>query len=162
LEWLLKDIWPRIIKELPAAQLHVIGEWSAEEQSPFARPGVTFRGFVKELSPVLQGGIMLVPLRIGSGLRVKILTALTLGVPVVTTSIGAEGLLVNDGTDILVADSPEPFAAAAVQLAKNPAQWSAMAQAGRTAVKQNYSPAAVRARRNEIYQSMLAQKTTAA
>jgi len=71
LEWLLAEIWPQITARLPSASLHVIGEWSAADQTAFARPGVVFLGFVKELSAALRGGIMLVPLRVGSGLRVK-------------------------------------------------------------------------------------------
>ena len=161
LEWLLAEIWPRIARQMPAAKLQIIGEWSEADQTNFARPGLIFRGFVKELAPLLQGGIMLVPLRIGSGLRVKILAALTLGVPVVSTTVGAEGLLVTDGRDLLVADSPETFAGAALKLASEPARWSAMAQAGQAAVKQHYSPAAVRTRRNEIYQSMVAANSPA-
>jgi glycosyltransferase involved in cell wall biosynthesis len=104
---------------------------------------------------------MLVPLRIGSGLRVKILAALTLGIPVVTTSIGAEGLLVNHGVEVLVGDSPEDFAKAAIKLAKEPALWSSLARDGQAAVKRNYSPAAVRTRRNEIYRSLAAGKPAA-
>jgi glycosyltransferase involved in cell wall biosynthesis len=158
IEWLLDSIWPQISSGLPGARLHIIGEWSKKDKAALGRPGVVFRGFVKELSPVLQGGIMLVPLRIGSGLRVKILAALTLGVPVVTTSIGAEGLLVTHGEELLVADTPDQFANAALSLAKEPGRWAAMAKAGKAAVKRHYSPSAIRAQRNEIYQSLASSK----
>jgi glycosyltransferase involved in cell wall biosynthesis len=104
---------------------------------------------------------MLVPLRVGSGLRVKILAALILGVPVVTTTIGAEGLLVEAGTEMLVANAANEFAQAAVKLAAEPALWSAMARAGREAVKRNYSPAIVRAQRNQIYQALMSKKSAA-
>jgi glycosyltransferase involved in cell wall biosynthesis len=161
LEWLLAEIWPQITARLPSASLHVIGEWSAADQTAFARPGVVFLGFVKELSAALRGGIMLVPLRVGSGLRVKILAALILGVPVVTTTIGAEGLLVEAGTEMLVANAANEFAQAAVKLAAEPALWSAMARAGREAVKRNYSPAIVRAQRNQIYQALMSKKSAA-
>jgi glycosyltransferase involved in cell wall biosynthesis len=155
LEWLLAEVWPQIAAKLPAASLRIIGEWSPEDQTAFARPRVEFLGFVKDLSPVLQGGIMLVPLRVGSGLRVKILAALTLGVPVVTTTIGAEGLLIEAGTEMLVGNAANDFAAAAVKLATDPALWSSMSRVGREAVKQNYSPAMVRAQRNQIYQALV-------
>lgn len=161
LEWLLAEIWPQITAKLPSASLHVIGEWSEADQAAFTRPGVVFRGFVKELSAALRGGIMLVPLRVGSGLRVKILAALTLGVPVVTTTIGAEGLLVEAGTEMLVANAAAEFAQAAVKLATEPALWPAMARAGREAVKRNYSPATVRAQRNLIYEALVSKKSVA-
>jgi glycosyltransferase involved in cell wall biosynthesis len=158
LEWLLKEIWPAIVRALPTAHLHIVGEWSPEDRAAFTHPGIVFRGFVKNLSPVLQGGILLVPLRIGSGLRVKILTALALGVPVVTTTIGAEGLLITNGKEMLVADAPDDFSRAAIKLAQEPALRLSLAHAGRAALKQNYAPASVRARRNEIYESLIPAK----
>ena len=161
LEWLLSEIWPQIAAQLPSATLRIIGEWSPADQALFARPGVKFLGFVPELPPVLHGGIMLVPLRVGSGLRVKILAALTLGVPVVTTAIGAEGLLLEPGAEMLVGNSAGDFAAAAVKVASDPVLWPAMARAGREAVKRNYSPAMVRAQRNQIYQALMAKKSAA-
>jgi glycosyltransferase involved in cell wall biosynthesis len=161
LEWLLSEIWPQIAARLPSATLRIIGEWSPEDRTAFARPGVDFLGFVPELAPVLHGGIMLVPLRVGSGLRVKILAALTLGVPVVTTAIGAEGLLLEAGREMLVGNSASDFAAAAVKLAADRALWPALARAGREAVKRTYSPARVRAQRNQIYEALARKKNGA-
>jgi glycosyltransferase involved in cell wall biosynthesis len=96
-----------------------------------------------------------VPVRIGSGLRVKILIALAQGVPVISTRIGGEGLLVQDGREILVRDEVSEFAAAAVELAKQPELWRRLAVAGRTAVAKNYSAEEVRRRRNEIYETIV-------
>ena len=98
---------------------------------------------------------MLVPVRIGSGLRVKILTALAQGVPVVSTRVGGEGLLVQDGREILVRDEASEFAAAAVELAGKPELWRRLAMAGRAAAVKHYSAEEVRRRRNEIYASIV-------
>lgn len=100
---------------------------------------------------------MLVPVRIGSGIRVKILIALALGVPVVSTTIGNEGIEILDGREILLRDDPDDFAAAAIELARNPALWRSLAIAGKDAVQKNYSPETVRIRRNQIYERLLAR-----
>jgi glycosyltransferase involved in cell wall biosynthesis len=155
LDWLLAEIWPKIIAQLPAARLVVIGEWSAATINSKSSPSVSFTGFVPDLASTLRGGIMLVPVRIGSGLRVKILIALAQGVPVISTCVGSEGLLVQDGQEILVRNEVSKFAAAAVQLAREPELWHRLAVAGRAAVAKYYSAQEVRRRRNEIYATIL-------
>ena len=98
---------------------------------------------------------MLAPLRIGSGIRVKIIAAMAQGVPVVSTSVGSEGLLVSDGDELLVRDSESEFAAAATQLASDQILWRRLALAGQAAVSKHYSPEGVRQRRNTIYANLV-------
>ena len=155
LEWLLAEVWPEIRKELPSTTLDVIGNWSETAKSQLAAPGVNFVGFAPDLPGALRRSIMLVPLRIGSGIRMKILAALAQGIPVVSTSVGCEGLLVTDGVDILARDKPHEFAAAAVSLAKDPNLRLRLVSAGKGSVSKNYSQQALRQRRNEIYAALL-------
>ena len=155
LDWLLAEIWPEIVAQRPAARLVVIGEWSAATMKSKSGATVSFTGFVPDLASTLRGGIMLVPVRIGSGLRVKILIALAQGVPVVSTRVGSEGLLVQDGQELLVRTGASEFAAAAVKLAREPELWRRLAVAGRAAVAKNYSAEEVRRRRNEIYAAIV-------
>src|SRR5262249_40344360 len=91
LDWLRAKIWPEVHRQMPAAQLVVVGKWSESAKSKLTVPGMSFSGYVRDLPATLRGGIMLVPLRIGSGVRVKIIVAMAQGVPVVSTSIGCEG-----------------------------------------------------------------------
>lgn len=154
MDWLLAEIWPRMLRQLPSARLLVIGQWKESTKAALAAPGLSFTGFVSDLPATLRGGIMLVPVRIGSGIRVKILAALAQGVPIVTTSVGMEGLPLQDSEHALIRDDAESFAGAAVQLARQPDLWKRLAQAGLSVVEQYYSPQKVRARRNEIYQSV--------
>ncbi len=155
LDWLLSDIWSGIARQLPRAQLTVIGRWSESAKASYSTAPVRFAGFVDNLSRVLRGGIMLVPLKIGSGIRTKILAALAQGVPVVTTPVGAEGLVVPEGCGCLIRATPTEFAGAAVQLAREPELWSQVASSGMHAVAHTYSPESVRRRRNEIYSEVL-------
>jgi glycosyltransferase involved in cell wall biosynthesis len=158
LEWLLEEIWPRIAAALPGASLNIIGEWSEKRKNRLTGAKINFTGYVKDLSSVMDGSVLLVPLRIGSGIRVKILTAQALGTPVVTTQIGTEGIEGADGKELLIRDTAESFAAAAVELANEPALWKRLSMAGREAVVRNYSPESVRARRNEIYGRLWAKR----
>ena len=158
LEWLLGEIWPMIVKALPSAHLVVVGRWSRSVQAQFAAPSVSFPGFVDDLSTTLRGGIMLVPLRIGSGIRVKILVALALGVHVVTTPVGGEGLQVRDDEELLSRGSASEFAAAAVELAQQPELRRRLVTTGLAAVSKHYSAEGVRRRRNEIYAAIAANE----
>ena len=154
LEWMLENIWPEIMRQLPNSRLVVIGNWRKSTKSRLMNRGIFFSGFASDLGAILRGGIMLVPLRIGSGIRVKILVALAQGVPVVTTSIGSEGMFLQDGQQLVVRDTAPDFAAGAVQLAQDPALWRRLAVGGKAAVSTHYSPERVRHRRNEIYAAL--------
>ena len=79
LAWLLSEIWPTIIARLPSSRLIVIGPWNPNFQKTIKARGVSFAGFVPDLNAVIRGGTMLVPLRVGSGIRTKILAALAQG-----------------------------------------------------------------------------------
>lgn len=158
LEWLVSEIWPEIVKHLPTARLVVIGQWSRTWQKRLGGPSISFSGFVPDLTETMRGGIMLVPVRIGSGIRTKILAALAQGVPVVTTAVGAEGLLARDGEDLLVAADAPGFASAAVRLAQDPALRKRLGAGGRAAVSDHYSAEQVRRQRNEIYAEVVTKK----
>jgi glycosyltransferase involved in cell wall biosynthesis len=158
LKWLRREIWPLIRRKIPDAQLLVVGEWAKPVQKATSGSGVVFTGFVEDLGAALRGSITLVPVRIGGGIRTKILAALALGIPMVSTSAGADGLLVKDGVELLIRDGVKEFAEAAIQLSCEPKLRENLAKAGLAAVRKIYSPEQVRARRNEIYQKTAFKK----
>jgi len=160
LSWLIKDIWPKIRAELPDTQLEIIGRWSESWQSIHSSPKIRYVGFLPNLGEAIQGGIMLVPLLVGSGIRTKILAALAQGVPVVTTAVGAEGLLAQPGVDLLISDEAQAFASAAITLAKDQKQWVELSSSGHRTVQRHYSPEQVRRRRNEIYATLQPAKVS--
>jgi len=110
-DWFLNNCWNEIYESDPSLEFHVIGTWRSKlvdgYQSKFKN--VVFRGFVEDLHNALNNSIMIVPLRIGSGVRIKILDALSAGVPIVTTSIGGEGLNLINKKDCLIADDSDDF-----------------------------------------------------
>ena len=101
--------------------------------------GVHITGTVDDVRPYIEeAGVYIVPLRIGGGSRLKILEALAMQKPVVSTSVGAEGLEVTDGQDILIADTPSEFADQVMRLFDNPDLARQLGQRGRELVEKRY------------------------
>lgn len=139
LRWLLDSIWPLVREREPDATLTVLGRGAPADLVARADPGVTFTGWVDEVSPYFaQAAVVLVPVRSGGGTRLKVLDALSTGRPIVTTRVGAEGIAVADGEQVVFADTPEAFAAATVGLLGDPSRRAAMGAAGRALAEARY------------------------
>ena len=134
------DILPRIQSEVSDVRFSIVGgNPSARVQKLAARDGVIVTGRVPEIKPYFaEATVFVVPLRIGSGTRLKILEALAMGKAIVSTSVGAEGLDLNDGEEIFIADAPEPFAEAVTRLLTDPALRRRIGENGRARVEKDY------------------------
>ena len=122
--YLKTDIWPRIRKRLPGAELHIYGAYLPNQILQMHAPdeGFKVRGWALELHPVLGNArLLLAPLRFGAGIKVKILKASTFGLPVVGTSIAFEGIMETDMA--FIADSADRLAEKAIALYANPVEW---------------------------------------
>jgi glycosyltransferase involved in cell wall biosynthesis len=116
-EWLLDQVAPLLWAKLPSAEIRLVGNTVPGVRRWHGPPAVTVVGSVPDMEPELaRADIAVVPLRIGSGTRLKILESFAHRLPVVSTTIGAEGLDVRDGVHLLVADTAEDFAAACQRL----------------------------------------------
>jgi polysaccharide biosynthesis protein PslH len=116
--YFIEDILPLVRSQLPDVHLTVVGRTDETLQRRLRTAGgVTFAGHVPDVEPFFRRSrAMIVPLRSGSGMRVKILDALARGMPTVTTSVGCEGIDATSGTHLLIADTPVAFAAEVVRL----------------------------------------------
>ncbi len=112
LRWFFGEVHDRLLKQVPDLQVLIVGKAPiAEVQAYGSRQGVTVTGGVPDVRPYYRRSWMqIVPLRIGGGTRLKIVESLAIGTPVVSTTIGAQGLDLIHNEDILLADSPEEFA----------------------------------------------------
>lgn len=150
--WFVREVWPDIIAELPAARCVVVGKQPPSELQQAPPTGWQFPGFVPDPQPYWQAArVFIVPLRAGGGMRVKILDAWAHACPIVATSIGAEGIQYHAGTDILIADQPVEFAAAVLRVLREPVFGQQLAQAGRATVAANYNWRTVYAAWDKIY-----------
>ncbi|MGO9269606.1 MAG: glycosyltransferase [Terriglobia bacterium] len=141
-----KWVLPLIRRQAPDATLWVVGRRPSERLRALAARdlGVQVTGQVEDIRPhVREAAVYVVPLRIGGGTRLKIFEAMAMGKPVVSTSVGAEGLPVHDGQDILLADTPEGFARHVLSLLANRQERVALGMAARALVEEKYSWASV-------------------
>jgi len=138
----LREILPRVRQVVPRAEFVVAGRAPASAflRRHGAASGVRFTGSVPDMRVEIAKAVMcVVPLRIGSGTRLKILEAAAMAKPVVSTSIGAEGLTYQHGHDILIADDPAAFAAAVEGLFRQPARRRTLGLAARQRTEAEYS-----------------------
>lgn len=130
-QWFAETVWPLVQKEVPNAKFVVVGRKPPADIQALATGGrnIEVTGTVPDVRPFLRGAdVVVVPLRIGGGTRLKIYEAMAAEVPVVSTRIGAEGLDVVDGRHLLLANSAEDTAASVVRVLRSPALGAELAR----------------------------------
>ena len=136
--WFAREVWPRVRAACPDAVLTVIGKSPPAELDGRAE-GIEVTGYVDDPAPYLaETAAFIVPLHAGGGMRVKILDAWTWGLPVVSTTIGAEGIAYRDGENLLIADDLSYFANAVIYLCNESDKASVLVQRGRNIIEQMY------------------------
>lgn len=138
--YLVDDLWPRIREREPDAQLTIVGRAREVDVRRLHGPGVTVTDEVPDVRPYLRSAaVVVVPIRIGGGTRFKVIEGLAMGKPVVSTTLGAEGIEAENGRHIVLADDPDDFAASVVALFDDASAGEALGRAGRLLVEQRYS-----------------------
>jgi len=143
--WFVEKIWPFVIAQKPDAKLMIVGSQPTEEILNLAQiEGIEVTGFVTDTLPYLdKAAISIAPLRYGGGMKGKVNEAFAHGLPVVATTIGAQGFDVKNGEEMFVADSPEEFAKAVMTLLDNPELQQEMGLAGQALNEKKCSPKAI-------------------
>jgi glycosyltransferase involved in cell wall biosynthesis len=127
-----RDILPLVRERLPDVSLTVVGHQPPKEILDLQQPGVVLAGWVPDVLPYLDSHcVAIAPLRFGAGMKGKIGEALAAGLPVVTTTVGAEGMGLQSGKTMMLADSPSAFADVVVRLCTNAALHGRLSAAGR-------------------------------
>ncbi len=153
LNWFSKQVFPRVAALRPEATLVVIGSDAPDSLNYLNNdPNIRLIGFVPEIrEPLEQCGVFVCPILSGSGVRVKLLEAFASGIPVVSTTMGAEGLASRTGEVCELADSPEDFARSVVKLLDDEAYAVALAERARRMVEGNNDALSVTARLEAVY-----------
>ena len=155
--WFAKQVFPQIKQEVPDALLTVVGK---SPPAGLEGEGVEVTGYVSDLQPYLaETAAFIVPLHAGGGMRVKILDAWSWGLPMVSTTIGAEGIETRHNQDILIADTAPAFAQEVVRLLTEPEFGRQMAQNGRQAVMEKYNWRVIYQAWDTVYQSLFHQNS---
>jgi glycosyltransferase involved in cell wall biosynthesis len=138
--WMIGDIFPLIQRQVPNVHLYIVGRHSDQVLADIHNPGITVTGTVPSVLPYLHhSAAALVPLRYESGTRFKILEAGACGIPVVSTILGAEGLPVKDGENVLIADDAPGFAKCTIDILTQPALGARLGQSLQELVRARYS-----------------------
>jgi polysaccharide biosynthesis protein PslH len=135
------EVLPLIAEHIPDVTLTVVGKNPPQgvDHAIASNPRVRLTGLVEDVRPLIDAAqVYVVPLRVGGGTRLKILDALAMGKPLVSTSVGCEGLRVTHGEHLSIADGPREFAAEAVRLLRDGAAAAALARGGRALVQEKY------------------------
>lgn len=135
-----REIFPLIRQRLPQMRLSIVGSRAPAEVLALAGDGIEVLGFIEDLASLLDcSRLSVVPLRYGAGIKGKIGTSLSHGLPCVSTLIGAEGMGLADGDGVLIADTPQDFADAVLRLHEDAALWQAASSGALAFVERNYS-----------------------
>ncbi|RLC79913.1 MAG: glycosyl transferase family 1 [Chloroflexi bacterium] len=137
--WFYHKIFPLIKKEIPEAVLYIIGKKPSREIQMLKGKDVVVTGFVEDVREYMaKAKVFIVPLKAGSGIRIKILNALAMGKAVVSTSIGCEGIEVDNGKNIYIANTPKDFAQKVIRLLNDKKERQRLGKEGLKLIKEKY------------------------
>jgi len=140
IRWFIERIFPRVRDEVPDARLLVVGAHPSRKLRGLAGRGVEVTGYVPRIQPYFaRAQVVVAPLRMGGGTRVKLLEAMAMRRPVVSTTFGAAGLAARDGRHLLLADTPAAFARAVVNLLRDPRLAASLVAQAAALVADEYS-----------------------
>lgn len=126
IRWFVKEVWPIFHNEMPNIPFYIIGSNATDEIKIYDNQnGIKVLGFVPQIKPwLLKSRISVAPLRYGAGMKGKVVEAMAHGLPVVTTSIGAEGMRLNNMENVIISDNPKEFAAELINLYTDKKMWN--------------------------------------
>jgi len=138
--WFLREVWPEIIKEFSDAKIFIVGKNPSEEIIRFKGENVIVTGYVNDVKPwIAKAEIFLVPLFSGGGIRIKILEAMAMEKPVISTSVGAEGIGVSNMKNIIISDNKENFIKSIKLLFNNKKMRDNLSKNSKKLIEEKYS-----------------------
>jgi glycosyltransferase involved in cell wall biosynthesis len=155
--WFIREIWPRILRGRPDARCKIIGKGAAKVIHDLAGSGVEIVGFVEDLRPHLaSAAALVVPLRLGGGTRLKIVEGMAMGKAIVSTTLGAEGLDIVNGQNIVIADDAAGFADSVVRLLDEPSRAAEIGASARRLAVERYAWSSAATKLERLFRDLLA------
>jgi glycosyltransferase involved in cell wall biosynthesis len=137
----MREVYPRLRQKLPNVRLDIIGDNPSADIAAHNSEEVRVKGYVSDVEPYLRDRrVFIAPLRFGAGIKGKVGEAMAYGIPVVTTSIGAEGFGLTNEFDVMIADDPESFAAAVQRLYSQKELWQRVVDNSRLRIEKYFTP----------------------
>jgi len=156
--WFAESVYPLIRREVPGASLHIVGARPLAEVRKLAQSdsSIEVRGYVEDVAPCLsRSAVFIVPLKSGGGMRVKIIDAWARGIPIVSTSVGCEGIEeAEHGENILIGDTPAEFAAHVVKVIQSASLSRRLVTNGRRTVEESYDWRSVYKAYDRVYREL--------
>ena len=141
IHYFMREIYPLVREAIPTVTFFIVGDHALPELAAYASNDVTITGYVAEVDPIFQScRVFIAPLRFGAGMKGKIGQALSYGLPVVTTSVGAEGMGLENGSEALIADRAQEFAAALIRVYQDAALWQRLSDHGYSHISRHFTP----------------------
>lgn len=154
--YFLDNIFPLITKSIPDAKLYVVGSMPPKKLISRASKNIIITGYVDDVRPYIsRASVYIVPLRMGSGTRLKVLEALSMGKPVVTTNIGCEGIDLNHNETAIIADDPNFFAESVIKLLQNSSLSKRLITNGFELVTKQYDWNVIGEKLDKVYYSIV-------
>jgi len=152
-----KKIYPKIKEEIPDLKWYIIGNFKNNpDVTALEGDGIILTGYVKDTREWMnKGAVSIVPLRLGGGTRLKVVEAMSLGKAIVSTSMGAEGIEVRDGKDIILSDEPEDFADAIIGLLKDEKGCVRLGKNARKLAEEKYDWKIIGGKLNNTYEELV-------
>jgi GT2 family glycosyltransferase len=147
IHYFMREIYPLVRKAIPEIKVSIVGDNTPPKFESYASEHVTIAGYVPDVDPIFRTSrIFIAPLRFGSGMKGKIGQALSYGLPVVTTSVGAEGMELENEHNVLIADDVNGFAESVIRLYQDAALWQRLSDNGCRHIASNFTPEIVEAK----------------
>jgi glycosyltransferase involved in cell wall biosynthesis len=151
--WFAREVLPLIKEQVPGVRVYIVGQRPHTRLDVLrADPAITITGAVEDTRPyIAAASVYIAPLRMGGGTRLKLLEAMSLQTPIVSTMLGAEGYAVTNGRELLLADDADAFARSIVELIENVPRAQALGRAGRLFAMQHYDWRSIVPKLEDVY-----------
>jgi len=157
-DFFIEEIFPLIQEEIPEVKFTVVGKSPTRKLLHLAKTNKNIEvvGYVNDVRPyICKAAVYIAPIKSGGGTKLKVLNALSLAKPVVTTSVGAEGIEVKDNKHLLIADDPGLFAEKTIELLKKPENAATLGENGRKLMVEKYDWGIIGEKMNRVYEKLI-------
>lgn len=160
IKFFIHQVFPLIKREINDVELLIIGDGATKEVLKYSRdPAIKIVNYVDDIRPYFEESkVLIAPIRMGSGTRLKILTAMAMNLPVVSTTIGCEGLDVENGVNVIIADETLEMKESLIKILKDKDLRQRLGQKGRELVEKRYSINSLRGLLNRIFDEIMRKK----